>query len=210
MSRTSTPSPMKSHHSTSGDYFASLAHIGKRVYPLNLQKFKSVEKSQKASPPKVVMPEFIKEYVKGAVQSSNIRHAKSSISHKRSVSYNYSSVSKQDPKPQSAPYSGIPQLSYKDFKNAHKKPYNNERYSVPQVIQLTKRSKIILNSSKPITINPSVYHSRKNSAQQKNSYIDKKPEPSESNADLSSILAPGLTYGEKILRLKAIVANSIF
>jgi hypothetical protein len=81
---------------------------------------------------------------------------------------------------------------------------------VPQVIQLTKRSKIILNSSKPITINPSVYHSRKNSAQQKNSYIDKKPEPSESNADLSSILAPGLTYGEKILRLKAIVANSIF
>ncbi|OMJ70511.1 hypothetical protein SteCoe_31508 [Stentor coeruleus] len=210
MSRTSTPSPMKTYHSTSGDYFASLANISKRVYPLNLQKFKSVEKSKKISPPKEQMPEFIKEYVKDVVQSSSIRHIKSSINHKRSVSYNYSLVNKQDPKPQSTHYSGIPQLSYKDFKNTHKNPYNNERYSIPQVIQLTKRSKIILNSSKPITINPSIYHSRKNSAPQKSPYIDKKPESSESNSDLSSILAPGLTYGEKILRLKAIVANSIF
>ncbi|OMJ72631.1 hypothetical protein SteCoe_28886 [Stentor coeruleus] len=211
MSRNSTPSPKKNPYlaSKSDNYLTSFTYIPNRAYQLNLHTFRSSEKDPKRSTPKDAMPEFVREYVKGPISTSTIIHARSSFNHNRSVSYNYNQTCKPEIKQESAPYSGIPHLSYKDFKNNHAKVHLGDKYYIPQAIQLTKRSKIILHSSKPITINPNAYHSRKNSAYQKHSSIERKIETNETNGDLRSTLAPSMTYGEKILKLKAIVGKSV-
>jgi hypothetical protein len=215
MSRNSTPSPTKKPHSASksDNYFTSFTYIPNQVHPFNLQTFRSFEKSPKRNTPKETLPIFVREYVKGPVSTSTIVHVRSSFNHNKTVSCNCNPASKPDVKPEPAPgpgpYVGIPHLSYKDFKKKHPKVHVDDKYYVPQTIQLTKRSKIILHSSKPITINPNVYHSRINSAYQKHSSVDRKTETNETNGEFRSTLTPSMTYGEKILKLKSIVGKNM-
>lgn len=211
MSRNSTPSPTKKSHSASksDNYFTSFTHTSNQVHPLNLQTFRSFEKSPKRSKPKETLPIFVREYVKGPISTSTIVHVRSSFNHNKTVSCNCNPTSKPDVKPKPAPYAGIPHLSYKDFKKKNPQVHIDDKYYVPQTIQLTKRSKIILHSSKPITINPNAYHSRKNSAYQKHSSIERKTETIETNGEFRSTLTPSMTYGEKILKLKSIVGKNV-
>lgn len=195
---------MSSKPSTSGlipTPHPSIAHFSKRIYPLNLKsQFPSVEFHKK--PWKLQVPEFAKEFIKDSTRSHSNKKIKSSQMHKRSVSYNTNPRKKPETAPTSEEKQGIPVLSYKDFKYRHNKSISESRYFRPQVVQLNKRAKIVLYSEHPIVIDPSTYSMRKSSAKGRSSRIE---EVENSNVSLP----PGLTYGEKILKLKSLVESTL-
>ena len=187
-----------------GESFNVLANMSRRVYPLNLQtQTLKREESRKKSVANV--PEFIREFIKDVPlpkrPNSSIRSSKG---HKRSHSLNYSNGS---PLPQNrvetANPRAIPALSYKDFKFRHQNSRCEDRLYTPQVVEITKRSKIILHSSKPITINPSLYEGKKS---KRSATTEKKS--SICGSTIVPQIGPGITYGEKILRLKSLVSSN--
>lgn len=179
----------------------SIAHFARRVYPLNL-KFSISPFSSTKKPWKVEVPEFAKEYIKDSTRSQSNKKLKSAQMHKRSISYNVNPGKKPETASKSKEKGGIPVLSYKDYKYRHNKSNSENRYFKPQVIQLNKRAKIVLYSERPIVINPNSYSMRKSSAKTRNSRLEEFE-----SSDLS--LHSGLTYGEKILKLKSLVESTI-
>ena len=180
----------------------SIAHFSRRVYPLNL-KFPIPAFSSTKKPWKAQVPEFAKEYIKDSTRSQSNKKLKSAQMHKRSVSYNVNPGKKPETAPKSEEKGGIPIISYKDYRFHHKKSNSENRYFKPQVIQLNKRAKIVLYSERPIVINPNLYSVRKSSAgAARNSRV-------EENEGLDVSLPLGLTYGEKILKLKSLVESTI-
>jgi hypothetical protein len=213
MSNAITPTPnsyFKSSIST-GDKYSSIAELSKRVYPLNLNRNRQETKHKRQSSGQVEMPEFASEYVKGAIRPKSKPTPMSSIGHNRSASYNYTPKAKPEPMIRHFDSFRIPQLSYKQFRVAHRSASNEKRIYKAQAIQLTKRAKIVLHSAKPINISPGIYHSRrKTEGSYKIRAAEKKEERNENGVDLNNVIGPGMTYGEKILRLKALVANTLF
>jgi hypothetical protein len=180
---------------------ASLASMSRRVYPLNLKSNPSISSTSK-KPEKVKIPEFAKEFIKDSNRSQSNKKIKRRSIHQRSVSYNFHHQIKQEPVPKEEPKVEIPVLSYKQFKGEHCRNNSGNRYFKPQSIQLNQRAKIVLYSAKPIVIDPSLYSIRKSSV---------KPGSSrqEGSVDASYGIPPGLTYGEKILKLKSLVESTV-
>lgn len=195
---------MSSKPSTSGLTPAphpSIAHFSRRIYPLNL-KFQMPSAELHKKPWKIQVPEFAKEFIKDSTRSHSNKKIKSSQLHKRSVSYNINPRKKPETAPITEEKLGIPALSYKDFKYRHSKSISENRYFKPQVVQLNKRAKIVLYSEHPIVIDPNSYSIRKSSAKGRSSRI-------EETENLNISLPPGLTYGEKILKLKSLVESTL-
>ena len=207
MSRTITPSQTITTRPEA--YCNSIANFSKRVYPLNLMasKFQESHKHRYSSSERV--PEFICEYIKDPARPILTNKTRPATSHTRCRSVNYT------PKPQSTytikncKRSNVPYLSYKDFKSAHLQSQHEEKMYVPQIINISKRSKIILHSAKPISIDPAIYRPRKSSAHRKSQNIEKRSTTTEQNIDISSVYTPGLTYGEKIIKLKALISTNL-
>ena len=206
----SSPLPSSIQLPRQADYFYSLANMNKRVYPLNLPGYKYKESDTNPRPrPKEEVPEFIREYIKDSGLSKTKGNTQSTTKHTRSISYQNTPTPYSSTKTENRINTAIPSLSYKDFKNHHRNPSSDDRLFTPQIINITKRSKIILHASKPITINPSLYSQGKFSAHRKTTSMDKSAFGPEANIDISSVYEPGLTYGEKILKLKALVSSNI-
>ena len=185
----------------SSEYFpsTSLASMSRRVYPLNL-KSQIQLKSPPRKPDKPIVPEFAKEFIKDSARSHSNQKIKRPSLHNRSISYNHSHIYKPQKVSKTEQKSEVPVLSYNQFKGQHCKSNSGSRYFKPQVIQLNQRAKIVLYSAKPIVINPSLYNQRKSSV---------KPESSRLEHVSEYALPPGMTYGEKILKLKSLVESSI-
>jgi hypothetical protein len=197
------PVPSLQLYQRKDEYNNSLANISKRVYPLNLNKVVGQPRARTGSKPRV--PEFIREYVKDPGKPKIVGNVKSYIKHTRSVSFQPTPYTAAAKDTEVLPVPKIPCLSYKDFKNRHREPPEEPRLFTPQIISITKRSKIILNASKPIIINPALY-SKKNS-NRKSTSIDKSSIQSE--PETTTNITPGLTYGEKILKLRSLISSDI-
>lgn len=185
-----------------GTTFTSIANMSKRTYPLNLLQTKSPELGKHRQSSSEVIPEFIREYIKGAKRPKSKGTIRSHISHSRCKSFQSGNNKNTFSLVQTKPNSKIPYLTYKDYKAVHQGSMPEEKFFIPQIIQISKRSNIILHSSKPISINPGLYQNQK-----KSEIVNAKSESE--NIDMSSIYGPRLSYGEKILKLKALVSSNL-
>ena len=207
MSRILTPTPTLS--SRPNTQFTSLANIKRRVYPLNLSMYgqQEIQNTKRRSCPKV--PEFIREYIKNSGKPNSLGKVHSTISHERSKSYQFASAPVKSSSPEPTIKQKIPLLSYKEYISRHLDSKHEEKLFIPQMIHISKRSKIILHASKPISVNPELYVSRKESVHNRNSSTNDMSKIGENNIDITSVMTPGLTYGEKILKLKALVTSNL-
>ena len=207
MSKSLTPS--QTIMTRPGVYFNSIASHSKRTYPLNLMasRFPESQKQRHSTPERV--PEFIREYIKDSTKSIMKNKYRPITNHTRSISVNSHHVPQPTNKTGKHNSPQMPCLSYGDFKSSHLRSQQEEKIYIPQIIHKSRRSKVILNSAKPISIDPKIYRSRKTSDYHKVQTIEKTSTINEESIDISSIYGPGLTYGEKIIKLKALVSSNL-
>jgi len=145
----------------------------------------------------------MQEYLKNSKNHSKIK-AHSLVSHTRSKSDDYSYFPHNKKPSSSLQTNKNPTLSYKEFKSVHKALKNTSKVTIPQIFKVSNRKKIMgkfcqlennLNSAKSELL--------KNKSEGKN-------KPEEDQISFQNIFEPGLTYGEKIIKLKALVVSNLF
>ena len=184
----------------------------KRLFPLNFKHFKTqaVRKGEKSPPP---VPEFISEYMQQpnpycVRRKSSFQPANLSFRTRRSPSPAFLSEERVPSTTE------VPVLSYKDFQRPLPRPAPPQYYK-PQVVHVSRRSKITLYSSfttsaKPIRSRPAKSVSKPSVRHPSLLKPHRVTRPENASAMYSSepiVDIPAMSFGEKLLRINELVVQ---